>query len=280
MLGLILTLVVVAGLLAALLWFGTTLGQTYIYDSPADGLAWRVPAAVGIIWLFVAAWTFIEYAHPGSTDTVFEFTNEVRTPVTRFWSIRHSDTGDEEVVYERRGQGHGAVEFRDKDGRTWSRSSSGSMVALIVEEKTGGDTKRTRFNAEMKDGKFAPRAPRGAEMPLRYMEEGGSRYIEETQLGMIVSYKSGRLIWVVLINVIHLALWFAVLWPLLRFQWVHALGFAVVIWLVLTLALIPFLLGRARDAAAKKHAARPAAAAGAFPATYLVARTPMFEART
>jgi hypothetical protein len=47
----------------------------------------------------------------------------------------------------------------------------------------------------------------------------------------------------------HLIVWFLGLWLLLRFQWGHALGFAVVAWLVMTLTILPMLLSYAGAAA-------------------------------
>ena len=257
MLGLIVTLVIVFAALTVLLWTGTALAQGYVYDSPTDGLPWRAPAAAGALTLFLALWTFMDYANPGGTDTIFNYSSEQLTEVPKFWSIRKGDRGEEEILFERHVAGT-RPEYRDANGHVWSRSSSGMMVAIIVEEKKGDETVKTRFNAEMKDGKFAPRAPRGVEQSLRYIEENGSRFMPEDQLGKIVSYRRGRLFLVVLLNAVHFAIWFAVLWPLLRFQWAHALGFAFIGWLVLTLALVPYLLTTSRTAAAKKHAARPA----------------------
>ena len=46
----------------------------------------------------------------------------------------------------------------------------------------------------------------------------------------------------VLLNVLHLGVWFVCLWLLLRFQWSHALGLAAAVWLVLTLTFLPPLL--------------------------------------
>ena len=40
--------------------------------------------------------------------------------------------------------------------------------------------------------------------------------------------------------------WFACLWLLLRFQWPHALGLAVVLWLACTLLLWPVLQAQVR----------------------------------
>ena len=259
MLGLLLTLLIVVVALIVVLWVGTTFAQGFFYDSPVDGLAWRAPAAAGLVSLFLIFWTFLEYKYPGGTDTIFNYSDIVETDVPRFWSLRKTDRDEKEILFERHMTSGSRPEYRDADQKTWSRSSSGMMVAIIVEEKKGTETVRKRFNAEMKDGKFAPQTHGRAEQSLRYIEEGGSRYISEDLMGKIIGHRRGRLVWVILLNIVHLVVWFAVLWPILRFQWPHALGFAFVLWLVMTLAVVPILFDQAHKAA-KKTAPPPAAA--------------------
>jgi hypothetical protein len=64
-----------------------------------------------------------------------------------------------------------------------------------------------------------------------------------------------------LLNFLHLGVWFACLWLLLRFQWGHALGFAVVLWLALTLTILPMLFTKTE--AASPYKATPKAASAA-----------------
>ncbi len=56
-----------------------------------------------------------------------------------------------------------------------------------------------------------------------------------------------------LLNGLHLVVWFACLWLLLRFQWPHALGMALVCWLVVTVIVIPPLLNKAEVVAYQRH---------------------------
>lgn len=264
MLMILLTAIFVALVLVAILWTGTVVAQGYIYDSPTDGLYWRAPAGAGAIALFLLIWMLIEYRKPGATDTLFNFSSSRSSEFIRFVSVRKTETGEEqEIPYERHTAGTGRVDFRDPKGTIWARSSSGMMVAIIIDEN--GEKKR--FNADMKDGKFV--TPRPNE-PLRYREENGRRYILENELGKI--YSTSRAAWflVLFINLLHFAVWFAVLWPLLRFQWSHALGFAAICWLIVTLVLTPYMLGRARSAAEKKAKPPKAAASIDWPARPLL----------
>ena len=251
----ILTLFAVVLGLVVLFWSGTSLAQGYFYDSPTDGLAWRAPTAAAVLTLFLAVWCTIEYVSPHSTDALHEFSSERVTEVNKLWSVRRGETGEEkEIPYERQKIGPNQTEFVDASRSRWARSKSGMMVAIIIEEKQGDEVKRTRFNAEMKDGKFAQKEARGIQQPLRYEEEDGNRFMVEQGMGRIISYRKGKLFGNILINLVHFALWFAVLWPILRFQWPHALGFGFICWLAVTLALVPFLLDRSRTASEKKAA--------------------------
>src|SRR5262245_59665088 len=192
MLILLLILLAVGAGLVALLWTGTLLAQGYFYDSPTDKLEWRAPAAGGALALFLTIWCLIEYSSPNSTGPLHEFTTQQVTEVTKFVSVRRSETGEEkEIPFESRTIGPNRFDFVDANASPWARAKSGSMVAIIVEEKSGDDVKRTRFNAEMKDGKFAERESRGVKQSLRYVEENGDRYMEEDRIGKIISYRKG-----------------------------------------------------------------------------------------
>lgn len=252
MLALILTLLAIAVGLVALLWTGTLLAQGYIYDAPAEGLVWRAPAGAAVLALFLAVWAFIDYRYPRATDSIFVFSHEQVTEIDKFVSVRKTELGEpQEIPFARQSQGGDRYLFLDEKGERWARSRSGMMIAIIVEEKKGDEVVRTRFNAEMKDGKFAPQGSGHGEQPLRYLEEGGNRYIFESQLGKIIHYRKSRLLGNIVLNLMHLAVWFVVLWLLMRFTWSHALGFAFVCCLAFTLAVVPYLLSKAREAADK-----------------------------
>ena len=54
-----------------------------------------------------------------------------------------------------------------------------------------------------------------------------------------------RLVFYFLLNVIHLVLWIALLWLVLRFAPGHAVLLGFVLWLVFTLAVFPLLFSQA-----------------------------------
>jgi len=214
-------------------------------------MVWRAPAGAAVLAAFLALWAFIDFRAPRATDTIFSFTTQHIDEVDKFISVRRSEVGQEqEIPFTRRSRT--SNEFVDEKGERWARSRSGTMIAIIVEEKKGDEFVRTRFNAEMKDGKFAPQQVRGVEQTLRYVEEGGNRHMFETQLGRIISYRPSRWVGNIVLNALHFGLWFVVLWLLMRFTWSHALGFAFVCWLAFTLALVPYVLSKSREAADKR----------------------------
>jgi hypothetical protein len=72
---------------------------------------------------------------------------------------------------------------------------------------------------------------------------------------IVVPYKFrwGRWFINLFFNFGHLIVWFLGLWVILRFQWSHALGFAVVMWLAATLIYVPLLLEYAGTAAVSRR---------------------------
>jgi hypothetical protein len=241
MLGLILTILFVALGAGILLALGAAILQGYWYDSPVEGIAWRSAAAGAVIGLFYAAWCGIEAKAPGKYDTLFRFSPRDTVIFDQFWSVRKSDRGTKEILYKRSRGDRGTVVYVDFDLRPWQRSYDGMMIAIIVEE----NGERKRFDAQL-DEKGMFKTAEG--QPLRYVEEGGSRYMTETALGQINTMRYGVLLGNLLWNLAHLLVWFACLWLLMQFHWPHALLLAALAWLLFALTVWPVLQERVRIA--------------------------------
>jgi hypothetical protein len=82
-----------------------------------------------------------------------------------------------------------------------------------------------------------------AAMPLKYRDDKG-RIMEEGQFGTLTSFRSSWLFANLLLNGLHLIVWWLALWLLLRFQGWHAFGIAVIVWLVTMFLLLPPLFAR------------------------------------
>jgi hypothetical protein len=118
------------------------------------------------------------------------------------------------------------------------------VEALVVKEEGPDGPREATFKAD--------RATR------RYVEEVGPRYMTDEQLGWIYTPQRGLAWAVAAINLAHLLVWFLALWLLLRFQWGHALGLAFVLWIAMTLVIVPMLLDRTpRKADSTKQSATP-----------------------
>ena len=59
--------------------------------------------------------------------------------------------------------------------------------------------------------------------------------------GIATAFRLGRFLVNMFLNFFHFCLWFICLWLLLRFQWSHALGLAFVMWIAMSLAVLPML---------------------------------------
>jgi hypothetical protein len=235
-LGLILLLTF--GVLTALLWGGTRLIQGALYENVESELNWRAPAAAGVITAFLGLWALINYAasDPGPPvavgeapfDTLFNFTTEKESPPVReFVAVR----GKSQEKYVSHDVGKPLPEYRGPDNKLWSARRGSEVDAILVRE---GDHD-VNFKAVVRTG------PNQEQYVERFVEEGGRSYLDAESFGRVVTPRGGGWFVRVLLNVLHLGVWFGCLWALLRFQWPHALGLAVAMWLVMTFV-APYLL--------------------------------------
>ena len=184
--------------------------------------------------VYLGIWALINYAaaDPGQTDlpfgSLFEFTTEkVSEPVSEFTAVRSGGRMKYKFIPR---AGSPGVDYRSDDAerKVWMGEREADVQAPLVKQ---GD----------REVKFTPDTAH-----QRYVEEGGKRYLEQDQrsFGRIIAPRGGGFFVRFLLNVLHLAAWFVVLWLLLGFQWSHALGMAIAIWLAMTYV-APYIL-RAR----------------------------------
>jgi hypothetical protein len=232
--------------LAVIFGAGTLFFQGYIYSEPAEGLLWRAPAAALAMTFFFFIWCYLDYRKPGSHNTIFDFTARDKEQYKKFWAVKSG----KETLYEAHKNAKGLYDFKDAEGKIWRRSDiNGITEAVILEDKDG---QKMRFNADLtSDGKFNMEAGH----PARYLEvDGRRRVMTDDYIGTIIIERWDLVLANLCMNGLHLAFWFAVLWLLLRFQWGHAFGLALVFWLITTLTIAPMLFNRAEKAANKNTA--------------------------
>jgi hypothetical protein len=153
-----------------------------------------------------------------------------------------------EVLYKVQKDARGRTEYVSGN-KHWARSDAdGVMQAIIVEDADG---QKFRFEAEMNEGKF--KAAPG--QPVRYVEvDGKGRVMTDDYIGRVSIPHHGKDFANLFLNFLHIGVWFACLWLIMRFQWSHALGFALVLWLAVTLTVLPMLLRTTEQAARQKTA--------------------------
>jgi hypothetical protein len=242
-----LILVVLGVSLAVLLWAGTLWFQGYIYSEPVAQVWWRAPVAALALTLFMALWCSLDYRNPGAYPGQLQFSTGEDKQLPELWAVR----GSNETLYKRRKTARGMDEYVDKEARPWQSHPD----AIVIEETPG---EKVRFEAERdKDGKF--KLERGT---LRYVDPKG-RVMTEARLGQLSVPKRGLVFANILLNLGHLLVWFAVLWLVLRFQWSHALGLAVVFWLIMTFTILHLILLRTEEAGRERGVPGPSPSASA-----------------
>ncbi len=260
MLILIVICLVVFFSVGIVLWAGTLGLQGYIYSEPVTELHWRAPAAGGILAGFLGLWCLVDYRaiDPETNDipydTVFRFSPVEVRDYEQFISVKNGT----ETVYKRRTAAVG-VEYLDPQGRPWQRGDTEGVVeAIIVEDKDA----RITFQPKLKEipnpngGPPLKVFPKGSEQFPGYFQVGGRRKM--LYPGQVQQFRWGLFLANLFLNFVHLGLWFVCLWLLLRFQWAHALGLAVVFWLVTTLVVMPLLLTKTQELARQRAAAAAA----------------------
>jgi hypothetical protein len=227
--------------LVVLLWVGTAVFQGYLYTESPPDLYWRAPAAGLALALFVAFWWLLAIKNPGKIGALHQF--GAATKDERFtdliW-VRKDPNDDQHFIDFRQYTYRPAKQkYFDTSDRVWSRSTSDGPVEWIrAERKEGDETVSVLFKAELKpDGSFKE--------PATYIEQGATaRVMTENDLGKLSTPKTGQVFANLFLNGAFLVAWFLCMWLLLRFQWHHALGLAVALWLTLILTVVPILLAK------------------------------------
>jgi hypothetical protein len=239
--------------LMVLLFAGATWLQGYIYSEPAAGMVWRAPAAGTVLTLVAIVWGYLDYRSPGDYPALFHFSaTEQREPYRELWAVKAGKT----VHYRLQKTPAGKIEYMDAARKPLPTNPE----AIIVKE----DGEEVRFAPE-RDAQGNFKKETGGY--LRYVDPRG-RVMSEGSVGVLDVTRGGLAFGYILLTLIHLGAWFLCLWLLLDFQWHHALGLAVVFWLVMTLIIMPMILSRVEAVSRQRAVGSESSAAPGF------ARTP------
>jgi hypothetical protein len=224
---------------------GTVWFQGYIYSEPVADVYWRAPAAGTVVTLVLVLWGFLDYRTGGSYPTWMAFNPKVVNDYQELWVVK----AGKKIHCRRERNSAGRFEYKDD-----SKKPMPTRVEAIIVEEAG---KEVHFDAEVdkQTGKF--KAEQG--QWLRYIDPESGRVMTEDAVGEIATFRWGLFLGYTLLNVIHLLAWFGCLWLLLQYQWSHALGLAVVFWLVTSLLVMPGIIKSVDDELQKQ----PATQAGA-----------------
>jgi len=269
----LLIIFLVVFLILAIILGAATLGvQGYIYSEPVANIAWRAPAAAAGIALLLALWALLDYStiKPEQADlpfdTVFRFNPSETIELDKFWSVRSPSLDappeqEKRILYTRRTTS--VADYVDPQGRRWERVDGDGVMRAIVAELPGGQEVRFEPHpVEVTD----PNNPNGPKMkvfdtrtnkeafPGYYQVKGPRKML---QIGVVSVFRWGLFLGNLLLNALFLGVCFVCLWLILRFQWTHALGLGVVLWLVLSLVVMPMLLAKTQEVARQRAASQP-----------------------
>lgn len=242
MLTLLAILVLFGLLLAGVLTAWAMFFQARIYTEPSPGLAWRGPAAGGAILLVVLLWAFAAYQAPGRFRPFWESSSTEDSPMIPELRVPNSATGGEDIYKLRRGTREYTIGGRPNGNPLPDRP----LPHVVAVEREGDEVRKSTFKPERDEaGQFVQRERRSwfggsTKEPLRYIDENG-RVMYEKGFGQLSQVRGSWFLGNVLLNLLLLAVTFVALWLVLNFQLAHALGQAVVVWIMLLFALTPLL---------------------------------------
>jgi hypothetical protein len=234
--SLILILVVVWVVLTVLLAAWTLWFQGYIYSEPVGEIYWRAPAAGTALALFTALWVMLDYGTDGRYRPLHEFSFREEQWYDDLWVVNQDGKEDH---FERRTDNR----YRNKNNKELPSRPN----RITASNKKDGE--KHVFEPDRDDkGHF-----KLENNTLRYYErDNRARFMVEGHLGEISIFHPGWLVLNLLLNFGLLIVWFLALWLLLRFQWSHALGLAVVFWGVMLLFVLPPVLTQAENVAKQR----------------------------
>ncbi len=247
---LLIILVLVTLVLFAIFLGGGLVAQGYLYQSPAERLPLRALAAALLVGSFLTLWVWIDGRHPRRYDTFFEFAPYETSKFDEMESVRWvsgpggkmkadaSGSPAETVVRFKRGVGAKANTFFDEKTGEPFALNAGTYMTAAIRLKPTPDAEPVRFDALLsKDKRSYLDSPDGR----RFVEVGGSRYVQADQMGVLYVPSTGTVFLALLINLLHFVVWFAALWAILEFTRGHALLLALSFGLVTMLLVLPLL---------------------------------------
>jgi hypothetical protein len=238
-LSLLLVVIIIGIVLTAALWFGTLFLQSYFYTEPSRGVFWQAPAAAGVLTFFYLCWALLNVAGGTVTD------GRPEVPYGVIWQYSSRTYLVNEPVKElesKRGPDEPRRFVRDKAAGPYVYKIEGG-----TERWSPGGVEWVKITHDNQPYTFKQQKQERGANPVFTDDETGWE-MKTIEMGMPSKSSFGRLVVYFFLNAIHLVLWVACLWLLLRFSLPHAAGLGFVMWLLFTLVVFPGLFSRAAAA--------------------------------
>lgn len=238
---LVFTVVGVSAAGFALFWGLTLFLQRFWYNEPADKLPLR--AAVGGLALgcFFGFWVYVNTRADGENKygVIHQFSpNDKSAPVAKFQAVRKYPNAkrEETVAFERQPVG-GGQKYRSADGKDFALNTPDYLTVGLIVEDAG---KPVRYDAVLQNDAYVGEH-------YQFKDKDGGRTVEwsrpfdASEPLSVVSPSGGAVFLALLLNVVHLVIWFAIFWPVLKFNVGHAMLLAVIFFAMSTVLLMPLL---------------------------------------
>jgi hypothetical protein len=235
-----LTFILLTVALTALFWGLSVVVQGYLYSQPADKLPLRALVAGLLVACFLTFWTYTNTraSHPDKYGTFFEFSPTATRNVDEFEAVRrlaykdaNGQPKEETMPFRWQSAGGGGRFVNPATNQEFRLNTASYMtVALLVPE---GD-QTIRFDAVLNGDTYATPT-------RRFVEEGGSRYIDGTNPRLMVVPSSSAFALALLLNFAHFLVWLLAFWPNLRYSFGPALMLTILFGGVTMVVVMPML---------------------------------------
>jgi hypothetical protein len=235
-----LVFVMLLAVLAIVFFVGSVFVQSYIFTQPTEGMAWRAPTAAAIMTLFFTIWCWLVVANPDAKPgaipltTILNFSfrsNMFAAPVPDLWAYRAEGTPPIRYVLRHYVDlGQDKTSYQNAADPTKPFTPVG-VQAVEIKTATGDKLKFTKKTEDDRSW---------------FISDDGWMLEDHSDISGNPSRANwGLLLANLLLNFVHLALWFVCLWVILRFSLGSSVLFAAILWGLMTVAILPMLLDQA-----------------------------------
>jgi hypothetical protein len=233
--SLLILLLVLAVVMSLVFWLGSLFAQSYFYTEPVEGLAWRGPAAGVALAVFFLLWSLLNIAGGNSAidkripyPWLLSFTDVVDLvpePVPEIESM--GKKADEPVSFKLDKQQKGGRYKKVNDTQYWS-------AVGVAHIKIKHDNQEYTFVYDGTDeGGYA-----------HFVDKEHGWEIKEQRMGIPSQSSPGRLLIYFIINLLHLVVWIACFWLILRYAPGHAVVLGGIFWLGFSVIFLAVLFER------------------------------------